>query len=113
MTGIISFFGWRAAAGLGFVAAAAALWIWIGALRGANAALTTERDRLAASLAAEREALALRDRAVAALEAALADARARAAKLRQSRQEVIDAPDADDAPVAPVLRRALDGLRDG
>lgn len=51
------------------------------------------------------------ERALAAVSADLEAARARAASLATIRTEIRNAPAADDAPAAPVLRHALDRLR--
>lgn len=52
-----------------------------------------------------------RERALAALEAAEEAADSRARTINRLKLEIARAPDADDGPVAPVLGRALDGLR--
>lgn len=81
--------------------------------------ITTERDKnhrlesnLAETLASLAAMQADHTRTVAALETVTAAQQARAATLTQSIKEVDDAPKTDDGPVAPVLRRTLDGLRD-
>jgi hypothetical protein len=65
-----------------------------------------------ASLEAKNKALAAERRKVAVLSAAKAEAERRAASFRELREEVADAPEADDGPVAPVLARTLERLRE-
>lgn len=65
-------------------------------------------DSAHAALQAERADHA---RALAAVSADLDAARQRAATLANIRSEIRNAPAADDAPAAPVLRHALDRLR--
>jgi hypothetical protein len=71
-----------------------------------------EITRLEAEIAAYQEAArALDARARLLSEKLAATEAARARKTETLREEIRRAPASDDAPVAPVLRRALDGLR--
>lgn len=68
--------------------------------------------RLEAVIAAYEEAARALDARAQTLSNELARATADRARQSESiREEIRRAPESDDAPVAPVLRRALDGLR--
>lgn len=97
-----------AAAGL----AALSVVGWIAWLRADNASLRQERAALRSSLAASEQALADQTRATAALEASEARLEAAARAARKARSDALSAPDRDDAPLAPVLARALEALRE-
>lgn len=79
------------------------------AARLSEARLKADYAETLASLAAIQ---ADHTRTVAALETVNSAEKARAETLTQAIKEIDDAPQTDDGPVAPVLRRALDGLRD-
>lgn len=100
--------------GLAALAAAGAVW-WVTGMRSDLAAERADNARLRDTLATERAARAAlvqeRDRIVASMESAARAAAARAERVTQLREEIARAPDSDDGPVAPVLRSALDGLR--
>lgn len=80
----------------------------ISSLQGDVTAAIAAADSAHAALLAQRADHA---RALAAVSADLDAARARAATLATIRSEIRNAPAADDAPAAPVLRHALDRLR--
>ncbi|WP_430437931.1 hypothetical protein [Oceanibaculum nanhaiense] len=80
----------------------------IASLQGDVTAAVAAADSAHAALMAER---ADHERALAAVSADLDAARQRAATLANIRSEIRNAPAADDAPAAPVLRHALDRLR--
>lgn len=84
---------------------------YVGYLRASNAALRGDVARLERTAAVQAMALAQTRHAltVAADDAERTLRRNVDARLR--REEIRNAPTIDDGPVAPVLRRALDGLR--
>lgn len=91
------------------------LW-WRAALEAERASCAAERLRaVREEAAANAEALsALRrwaDLVGAEAAKAVRDSAARAARLEMTLKEIDHAPPEEDAPLAPVLRRALDGLR--
>ncbi len=102
--------------------AAFVAFAYVSGLRAERDALAADKARLEASLAtavqAAQDNAAAYDRlkadaakAVAALEAERAALERRTRRTATLRQEVDRAPQTDDGPVAPVLSRALDGLR--
>jgi hypothetical protein len=108
---------WRLLA-LAAAAAFLALLFWQrGQLRAEVRQLQAEAAELrranAQTVRAYEDAQAFHRQVVAVLEADRAAAEARAARTRGAREEALRAPATDDAPIAPVLRRALDGLRAG
>lgn len=106
---------WRAVGVAALVVAGAALW-WrldhLAAARDQALAEAAEARRVAAANAAAVEAVKrsyqLQLEAIAADRAAM---ERRLARVAPARRAVTGAPAEDDAPVAPVLRRALEGLR--
>lgn len=67
-------------------------------------------DAYAQNLAAIDSLVKERNDAVAALESRNAEALERAEKTATLKADIKHAPESDNGPVAPVLRRALDGL---
>lgn len=95
--------------------AAGGVGLYIKAIRAENESLTIQRDD--ATRAARHNAM-VHELYKADIGKALSAERreeqrhqARAVKAETKLREVMNAPPEDDAPVAPVLRRALDGLR--
>lgn len=106
---------WRLVAwGAAALAIGGAVW-WVMGLRSDLAAARAEAENLRSTLQSERAArMAIvqeRDRVIATMEATASAAAERAERVTQLREEIASAPDSDDGPVAPVLERALDGLR--
>ncbi|HEY8343329.1 MAG TPA: hypothetical protein VIK75_10125 [Calditerricola sp.] len=106
---ILPYWRWLAAGVVLIAVAAGGIWV-----RG----LIAERDELRTRAAALEADLHMRDRLIILQRQAMAAAdadRARAEKadrqLQANREEVIRAPETDDGPVAPVLARALERLR--
>lgn len=106
---LLPYWRWAVAAVVLVAIAAGAFWV-----RG----IVAERDELQTRVAALEADLHMRDRIIIQQRQAMAAAdadRARAEKadrqLQANREEVIRAPETDDGPVAPVLARALERLR--
>lgn len=88
---------WRLYLGIGVTVAALAMGLYVRHLIIENHSLKTE--------------LATANSTVKALDKAAKEKAAIFDKERNRLDEIDQAPDADDGPVAPVLRRTLDGMR--
>ncbi len=72
--------------------------------------LTTKLSTVETELATANATIKVKTNAIAALEQAQKDAESIATIERSVQQEVTSAPSSEDAPVAPVLRKSLDGV---
>ena len=124
MTAILGLLSnWRVLAAAAITATAVGVWLYVSHLKAELVAETTRAQQAEtygdlAGQAADINAKAVEatkagyERDLARLKTVYEDRIARQAQTTSILKVIDDAPDSDDGPVAPVLRRALDSLRD-
>jgi len=104
--------GWRQAAAIGAVTIAALGVFYIMDLQDDKARVEKELSETKATLERERKQSAAVTEGTKEAEKVIVTVTKTVDRIVEVEREVADAPPEDDGPVAPVLKRALDGLRD-
>lgn len=106
------FFGWKQAAAVAVVTLGVLGAFYVLDLQDDKARVERELTETKAALERERKQTAAVDKGTEAAEKVIVTVTKTVDRIVEVEREVADAPPSEDGPVAPVLKRALDGLRE-
>jgi len=104
--------GWKQAVAIGAVTVVVLGVFYVLDLQDDKARVERELTETKATLERERKQAEAEDKGTKAAEKVIVTVTKTVDRIVEVEREVADAPPEDDGPVAPVLKRALDGLRD-